>query len=54
MTAWVEYFEGLEGDLPGIDSHGLLNGASSPYLGPTIRFEPGVPPTIIPGKGFAE
>ena len=37
----LKYFDGLEGNLPGIDpSHGLIPGMGNPFIGPVIRFEP--------------
>jgi hypothetical protein len=35
------YFRGLEGRLPGLDpSHGIIVGAPSPFIGPSITFTP--------------
>jgi hypothetical protein len=37
----LQYFEGLEHQLPGIDpSHGIIPGVGNPNIGPVIRFEP--------------
>jgi RHS repeat-associated protein len=37
--------------LPGIDpTHGIIPGTHNPFMGPGIRFEPGVPPVFIPGQ----
>jgi RHS repeat-associated protein len=37
----LQYFEGLEGQLPGIDpSHGIIPGVGNPNIGPVLRFEP--------------
>jgi RHS repeat-associated protein len=37
----LEYFEGLENRLPGIDpTHGIIPGVGNPSQGPIIRFEP--------------
>ncbi len=37
----LEYFEGLQGELPGIDaSHGIIPGVGNPNIGPVIKFEP--------------
>lgn len=48
-SASHEYFKGLESGLPKLDSsHGILRGSPSPFEGPSIRFEPGVPPSFIP------
>ncbi|MBB5356833.1 RHS repeat-associated protein [Rhodanobacter sp. ANJX3] len=49
-NANIENFEGLEGDLPGIDpEHGVLRGYADPNVGPSIRFEPGIRPFFSPG-----
>lgn len=41
----LKHFEGLEGQLPGIDpSHGIIPGVGSPSMGPVIRFEPNIFP----------
>lgn len=43
-------FEGLEGQLPGVDpEHGILRGYADPNIGPSIRFEPGSAPYHVPG-----
>jgi hypothetical protein len=46
------YFNGLETQLPGLDpSHGIVPGVHNPYLGPAVRFEPGLTtPIYIPQK----
>ena len=50
-NANYENFGDLESQLPGIDpEHGILRGYADPNIGPSIRFEPGVPPSSIPGK----
>ena len=37
----LPYFEGLEGNLPGIDpTHGIIPGTGNPNIGPVVRFEP--------------
>jgi hypothetical protein len=37
----LEYFGGLETQLPGIDpTHGIIPGVGNPNIGPVIRFEP--------------
>ena len=44
------YYSGLENSLPSIDPKlPLIPGTHNPYIGPAIRFEPGVPPQFIPG-----
>jgi RHS repeat-associated protein len=46
----IDYFKGLEKDLPSLDpQHGIIPGTPNPYLGPSIRFEPGAAPRIILG-----
>ena len=43
------YYQGLEGQLPGIDpAHGIIPGIHNPHMGPAIRFEPNAPPRFIP------
>lgn len=50
-SAWVPYFQAASKELPGIGlGHAILEGAHEPYEGPGIRFEPGVPPVLIPKK----
>jgi hypothetical protein len=37
----LQYFEGLETQLPGLDpTHGIIPGVGNPNIGPVIRFEP--------------
>jgi hypothetical protein len=36
----MSYFEGLESQLPGLDSHGIIPGAPNPFIGPSITFSP--------------
>ncbi len=43
------YYQGLEGQLPGMDPFGPIPGTHNPFIGPGIRFEPGAPPRYIPG-----
>jgi hypothetical protein len=44
------HFKGLEGGLPSIDPKtGLIPGVHNPFMGPAIRFEPGVSPFYVPG-----
>jgi len=47
----LPYYEnfGLQRALPRIDSEGLIPGVHNPYIGPAIRFEPGMSPMYIPG-----
>lgn len=47
----IDYYKDLSRRLPAIDPHdGIIPGIHNPYLGPSIRFEPGKPPKYIPGK----
>ena len=40
----LPYYDGLEGELPGIDpEHGIIPGTGNPNMGPVIRFEPNGP-----------
>jgi hypothetical protein len=46
------YFRGLESQLPSLDPlTGIIPGAGNKFIGPVIRFEPGVSPSFIPGVG---
>jgi hypothetical protein len=43
-------FERLQSQLPSIDPEdGLLLGHAEPSIGPSIRFEPGTMPYVVPG-----
>jgi RHS repeat-associated protein len=45
----LHYFDGLQENLPSLDPHtGIVPGSGNPYIGPTIRFEPGAQPTFTP------
>lgn len=47
--AWRQYFDPAR--LPGLDPKtGILRGGPNPFEGPSIRFEPGVPPVFIPKR----
>ena len=44
----VPYYRGLEQRLPSIDpKSGIIVGTHNPFIGPGIRFEPGVKPAVI-------
>lgn len=44
----IKHFEGLERRLPGLDrSHGIMAGTPNRFIGPSIRFEPGVAARLI-------
>ena len=46
----MTYYEGLAERLPGIDpGTGIIPGVGNPYIGPVIRFEPGLTPVFVPG-----
>jgi RHS repeat-associated protein len=46
----LPYFEGLQESLPSIDpAGGISPGLVNPYMGPSIRFEPGTSPFYVPG-----
>jgi hypothetical protein len=36
----MPYFDGLESQLPGLDSHGVIPGAPNPFIGPSIPCNP--------------
>jgi hypothetical protein len=47
------YFSELQWRLPSIDREpggGVVGGIFNPHMGPSVRFEPGVPPYFIPEK----
>ena len=47
----LPYFDGMGGNLPSIDpGTGIFPGVHNPHVGPAIRFEPGAPPRLVPGR----
>jgi RHS repeat-associated protein len=47
----LPYLMDFQHGLPGIDPQtGIVPGVSNPYLGPSIRFEPGAAPQTIPAQ----
>ena len=45
----IRHYQGLEPQLPDFDPNtGIIPGVHNPHLGPAIRFEPAVPPRMIP------
>jgi len=46
----TSYYRGLEGGLPEMDAGGPIPGTHNPFIGPSIRFEPGASPRYIPGQ----
>jgi hypothetical protein len=47
----LEYYKGMDGRLPGLDPKtGIVPGTRNPYIGPSLRFEPGSPPRFVPGQ----
>lgn len=47
----IQYFDGFQELLPSIDpAGGISPGVANPYIGPSIRFEPGAVPFYVPGS----
>lgn len=45
------YFDDFLSQLPSMDTRtGPIYGTPNPFIGPSIRFEPGAPPRFIPGQ----